>query len=95
MPAPLALEAPNDACSLVSLRRDVCSAASAFDAGPLDGEGAAAAVQEWSRIVHAADAAMALAAARLSACAVPSMYGAVDARDLVGEDDRRDCGASG
>jgi hypothetical protein len=49
----------------------------------LDGEAAAAAVQEWSRIVHAADAAMALAAARLSASGLPSMYGAVDARDLV------------
>jgi hypothetical protein len=83
MPAPVAVVPATDLRSLVSLRRDVCAAATAFDAGNFDGEAAAAAVQEWSRIVHAADTALALAAARLAACDLPSSYGAVDARDLV------------
>jgi hypothetical protein len=61
----------------------VCAAASRFDAGCLDGDSAAVAVQEWSRIAHAADAAMALAAARLSVCALPASAGARDAADLL------------
>ena len=74
---------PTDVRSLVALRRAVCRTASGFDAGGLDGEGAAAAVREWSAISHAADAAMALAAARLTASALPASFGARDAAELV------------
>jgi hypothetical protein len=69
--------------SVTELRRLVCDVASKFDAGCLDGTAAAEAVQQWSAIVHAADAAMALAAARLSACELPASAGARDAADLV------------
>ncbi|HEX2384476.1 MAG TPA: hypothetical protein VHI95_17660 [Acidimicrobiales bacterium] len=69
--------------SLVELRHSVCAIASSFDAAALDGDGAAAALQEWAKISHAADAAMAMAAARLATCDLPRQFGARDASDLV------------
>jgi len=69
--------------SIRELRETVCRVASSFDAARLDGDGAAAAMQEWARISHAADAAMALAAARLASCSLPASTGARDAADLV------------
>jgi hypothetical protein len=69
--------------SVTELRRVVCEAASRFDPAGLDGETAGAAVQEWSAIAHAADAAMALAAARLSGCDLPVSAGVRDAADYV------------
>jgi len=69
--------------SIRELRRRVCAAAASFDASGLDGEGAASALREWASISHAADAAMALASARLASCGPPASAGARDACALV------------
>jgi len=69
--------------SIRELRETVCGAASRFDPGCLNGETAAMAMQEWAGMSHAADAAMALAAARVAACRLPASAGARDAAELV------------
>lgn len=65
------------------LRQQVCESATRFDARRLDGDGAAAALREWSAIAHAADAACSMAAARIAECGPPSSAGATDASDFV------------
>ena len=65
------------------LRRQVCDAASSFDASGLGSDAAATAVREWSTISHAADAAMALAAARVGGVRSAGVGGRDDACELV------------
>ena len=66
-----------------ALRTDVCTAAARFDAHALDRDEAVAALQEWTSIAHAAEAAAALAAARLGECGPPPSAGARDAAEFV------------
>ncbi|MEY2422530.1 MAG: hypothetical protein QOI95_2597 [Acidimicrobiaceae bacterium] len=72
-----------DGDSLSLLRSQVCDAASRFGAQPLDRDMAVAAMQEWSTIAHAADAALAMAVARVDECGPPPSAGASDAADFV------------
>ena len=65
------------------LREQVCSIAAAFDAQFLDRDDAVVALEEWSTIVHAADAALALASARVADLGPPPSAGAHSAADFV------------
>lgn len=62
---------------VVEIREAVVRLAAAFDASRLDRDAAAAAVELWAGIKHAAAAAEAMAAARVAACGPPP--GAADA----------------
>jgi hypothetical protein len=73
--------ARTDLCSIRELRRVVCGSASAFDAGDLDVEAAGALLQEWAAIAHAAEAAAALAAARVATGAGPASVGGREAAE--------------
>lgn len=66
-----------------SLRRAVCEAASVFDASALDREGAQRVLCEWTAIANAADAVMAIAAARIGELDVLASPGVRDASDAV------------
>jgi hypothetical protein len=66
---------------LSELRECVCDVATKFDATALDAGGATVALREWTQIAHAADAAMALAAARVAECDVPD--GEHDAANFI------------
>jgi len=68
---------------LRELRTRVCASAARFDASALDRDAAVAAVEEWSAIVNAAEAACAMAAARLDECGPPPSAGARTAEDFV------------
>ncbi len=88
MPAVHAAEAPishnqDDVVALRELRGLVCVAASTFDARLLDRDAAASALEEWSTIAHAAEAALSLAAARIEDCGAPPSAGASSAADYV------------
>jgi len=74
---------PAAAFTVSDLGRLVCGVASRFDARRLDREGAALATKEWSVIAHAAQAALALAAARVQECGPPPSAGAHDASGFV------------
>lgn len=88
MPALRAVDATDEliadgSIALDTLRSLVCCAAGRFDAQLLDRELAAVAMQEWSTIAHAAEAAMAMAAARVADCGAPPSAGASSAADYV------------
>ena len=68
---------------LLDLRVGVCGAATRFDASSLDRAGAVKAVREWSLIANAANAACALAAARVAECGAPPEAGASSAAEWV------------
>lgn len=70
------------ALTLHALRATVVTAAVAFDALVLDRDAAADALREWSTIAHAAEAAYALAAARVAECGAPPSAGAASAADF-------------
>ncbi|MEY2402575.1 MAG: hypothetical protein QOD38_126 [Acidimicrobiaceae bacterium] len=69
--------------TLAELRRVVCLAAASFDAQLLDRDGAVAALEDWSTVVHSADAALAMAVARVAECGPPPSAGAASAADFV------------
>jgi hypothetical protein len=69
--------------ALTELCDAVVGTAAAFDAQTLDREGAAAAMENWATIVHAGEAAMALAAARVAECGPPPSAGASSAADFI------------
>lgn len=71
--------------NLGPLRASVCAAAARFDAGPLDSDDAIAALREWTAIAHAAEAAAALAAARVRDCGPPPCAGARDAAGFIAQ----------
>jgi hypothetical protein len=79
MPARLSTE-------LTSLRTDVCRAASQFDPRGLDRDATVAALREWTAIVHASEAALAMAAARVAQCGPPPSAGASSAADFVAKE---------
>src|SRR3954471_20218219 len=68
---------------LLDLRVRVCGTATRFDPAGLDRAGAVKAVREWSMILNAANAAMALAAARVAECGPPPEAGAASAADWL------------
>lgn len=68
---------------LAVLRDDVCTAAANFDARLLDRDTTVTALREWTAIANAAQAAAALAMARLADCGPPPDSGAIDAADFV------------
>jgi hypothetical protein len=69
--------------SLLEVCSVVTDAAARFDARTLDRDRAAAAMQVWATIMHAADAAFAMAAARVAECGPPPSAGASSAADYV------------
>lgn len=69
--------------SLVELRERVCTLASRFDPARLDRDLAVRAVEEWSAIVNAAEAACAMAASRVADCGPPPSAGARSAEDFL------------
>ena len=71
---------------LTDLRSDVTAAAASFDARRLDRDGAVAAMREWSAIVHAADAALAMAMARVADCGPPESAAAATAADFIAKE---------
>jgi hypothetical protein len=81
--ATAANHAPIDVDLLRELRIDVCRAAGGFHAQRLAREAAVDAMHEWSTIAHAADAALAMAMARVAECGPPPSAGASDAADFV------------
>ena len=88
MPAVHAAEAPTAQTHEVTLilsdlRAVVCAAAARFDAQLLDRDNAAFAMVEWSAIAHAAETAVALAAARVDECGAPPSAGAASPADFV------------
>ena len=66
-----------------ALRTSVCRAAAGFDAHVLDRDDAVTALQEWTAIAHAAEAAASLTAARLEQCGPPPSAGARDAAEFI------------
>src|SRR4051794_22857989 len=68
---------------LVDLAASVCAAASRFDAAGSDRRGGGGAVAGWSRIANAANAACALAAARMAELGAPPEAGASSAADWL------------
>src|SRR3954452_11549167 len=68
---------------LSELREAVCSVASRFDPSRLDRDQAVRAVEDWSAIVNAAEAACAMAVSRLTDCGPPPSAGARSAEDFV------------
>jgi len=68
---------------LGALRATVCAAASRFDAADLPQHDVVMALQGWTAIAHAAEAAAAMAAARIRECGPPPSAGARDAADFV------------
>ena len=80
MPTLLDVNVPD---ALGTLQSEVCRVASGFDARALDRDGAVAAMSAWSKVVHAAHAALALAAARVAECGPPPSAGASSAADFV------------
>src|SRR3954452_4124440 len=68
---------------LTALRTSVCRTAARFDVAELDLEGAVESLQMWSAIAHAAEAAAAMAAARIGECGPPASAGARDAAEYV------------
>jgi hypothetical protein len=69
--------------ALASLRAQVCDAAARFHAHLLTRDEVVAALREWTLIAHAADAAIALAAARVEECGPPPSAGASTAAEFV------------
>ncbi|MEY2454347.1 MAG: hypothetical protein QOD92_3921 [Acidimicrobiaceae bacterium] len=80
MPAP---SAATDALTLDELRRVVCLVVADFDPQWLDRSAAVEAMEQWSTIAHAADAALAMAAARVAVLGPPPSAGARTAADFV------------
>jgi hypothetical protein len=80
-----ATDAPTEAgpLSLGVLRAQVCGTAARFDAQLLDRDSAVGAMHEWSAIAHAAEAALAMAVARVAECGPPPAAGASSAADFV------------
>src|SRR6476661_6348081 len=68
---------------LLDLRVGVCGAASRFDPSGLDRADAVKAVREWTVIANAANAACALAAARVAECGAPPADGAASAAEWL------------
>jgi hypothetical protein len=69
--------------TLDELCRAVCLVAASFEPQPLDCETAVAAMANWATIAHAADAALAMTAARVAECGPPPSAGATNAADFV------------
>jgi hypothetical protein len=67
----------------LALRVIVCREASAFDPSVLSGDDAAVAVREWAAIANAAQAAGALAAARVAECGAPRGSGCRDSAEWL------------
>src|SRR4051812_30596158 len=61
----------------------VCATATQFDATTLDRDGAVDAAREWMVIAHAANAAYAMAAARVAECGAPPSAGAASPADFL------------
>jgi hypothetical protein len=81
MPAPSAVtDAP---LTLDELRRVVCIAAATFDAQVLDRDRAVLALEHWSTIAHAAEAALVMTTARIAELGPPASAGASSAADFV------------
>ena len=80
MPVLHAVDAPP---ALHSLRAEVCGAAARFDAGLLDRDAAIDAMSAWAAIVHAGEAGLAMATARVAECGPPPSAGASSAVDFV------------
>jgi hypothetical protein len=78
-----ATDVPIDGDLLRALRDQVCRTAEAFDAQVLERDDAVVALEEWSAIVHAADAALALATARIADLGPPPSAGAHSAAGFV------------
>ena len=68
---------------LTDLCSDVTATAASFDAQRLDRDSAVVALRQWTTIVHAAEAALALASARVADCGPPPSAGAANAADFV------------
>lgn len=66
-----------------ALRAGVCAVAASFEAGRLDLDHSVQALQEWTAIAHAAEAAASLVAARIARLGPPPSAGARDAADFV------------
>src|SRR5436190_3152283 len=69
--------------ALLELRSLVIDEAARFEARTLDREGAAEAMRCWATIVHAAEAGLAMASARVAECDPPASAGASSAADFV------------
>ena len=84
MPARLSADTPRcDESDVARLRADVCGIAAGFDARRFERDHAVIALQDWTAIAHAAEAAAALAAARIAQCGPPPSAGARDAAEFV------------
>src|SRR3954454_20785842 len=68
---------------LVELAARVCATATGFDAAGMDRRSAVAAGAAWTPIVNAANAACALAAARVAECGAPPEAGASSAAEWL------------
>src|SRR4051812_41940361 len=70
---------------LVELAARVCATATSFDAAGMDRLTAVRSVEAWTKIANAANAACALAAARVAECGAPPEAGASSAAEWLGK----------